>query len=56
MIVIDITFQEIRTSESVQFSNPQQPGSAGQQGNGNVQAAKTPNASIVDRFPIGDVQ
>jgi hypothetical protein len=37
MIVVDIVFQEIRLSEPASFSNTQQPGSAGQQGGGNVQ-------------------
>lgn len=55
MIVIDVTFQEIRSSQASAFSNTQQPGSAGQQGVGNVQS-QTPPTSVVQRFPIGDVQ
>lgn len=55
MIVIDVMFQEIRTSAAAQFSNTQQPGSAGQQGIGNVQSQAAPS-SVVERFPIGDVQ
>lgn len=44
MIVADITFQEIRLSEPASFSNTQQPGSAGQQGVGNVQSKATPSS------------
>lgn len=56
MIVIDVAFQEIRTSEAAQFSNTQQPGSAGQQGVGNVQPQGATSNTFIDRFPIGDVQ
>lgn len=51
MIVIDITFQEIRSSQASAFSNTQQPGSAGQQGVGNVQGQTSPAT-----FKPGDVQ
>jgi hypothetical protein len=56
MIVIEVSFQEIRSSEASQFSSTQQPGSAGQSGIGNVQPQAATSSSVVERFPIGDVQ
>lgn len=57
MMVIDVSFQEIRTSQVAAFSNTQEPGSAGQQGGGNVQAQPVGSASSpIQSFPIGDVQ
>jgi hypothetical protein len=58
MLKMDLTFQQIRTSEATAFSNTQQPGSAGQQGLGNVQPQQ--GASIggpgdVTSFPLASV-
>lgn len=55
MMVIDVAFQEIRSSEASAFSNTQQPGSANQKGVGNVQP-QSPPASVVQRFPLGALQ
>jgi hypothetical protein len=54
MIVADVTFQQIRLSDPVQFSNTKQPGSAGQAGNGNVQA-QPPNAATQQALAVAGV-
>lgn len=64
MIIIDLTFQEIRSSQASAFSNTQQPGSAGQQGGGNVQPTPTGAGNgtaiggpgNVQSFPLGSIQ
>jgi hypothetical protein len=56
MIVIDVTFQEIRSSQAAAFSNTQQPGSAGQQGVGNVQPTTISGPGNIQSFPLGSVQ
>lgn len=56
MIVIDVAFQEIRSSEASQFSSTQQPGSAGQKGVGNVQPKAVSGPGNIQSFPLGDVQ
>lgn len=54
---IDIMFQQVRTSEASAFSNTQQPGSAGQQGGGNVQPTSAPAGAAAGAaaFPLGSV-
>ena len=56
MIIIDVTFQEIRSSQAAAFSNTQQPGSAGQQGVGNVQPTTISGPGNIQSFPLGAVQ
>lgn len=56
MMKIDITFQQIRSTEAAAFTNTQQPGSAGQQGIGNVQPTRLNGPGNIDNFPIGSVQ
>lgn len=56
LIKIDITFQEIRSSEVTAFSNTQQPGSAAQQGLGNVQPTKINGPGNITSLPLARIQ
>lgn len=56
VIKIDITFQQIRTSEVSAFSNTKQPGSAGQVGIGNVQSTTANQNAKIESFPLASVQ
>lgn len=56
LIKIDITFQEIRSSEVTAFSNTQQPGSAGQQGLGNVQPTRINGPGDITSLPLARIQ
>jgi hypothetical protein len=57
VIKIDVTFQQIRSSEASAFTNTQQPGSASQSGLGNVQAVSSAGASAsISSFPLASVQ
>lgn len=56
LVKIDITFTQIRSSEVSSFSNTQQPGSAGQQGLGNVQPTRINGPGNITAFPLGSVQ
>lgn len=56
LVKIDITFQEIRSSEVTAFSNTQQPGSAAQQGLGNVQPASSNGPGSITSLPLGKIQ
>jgi len=56
VIKIDIVFQQIRSSEISSFSNTQQPGSAGQQGLGNVQPKTIGGHGNIVSLPLASVQ
>lgn len=56
VIKIDVVFQQIRSSEVSAFSNTQQPGSAGQQGLGNVQPTRIGGHGNIVSFPLASVQ
>lgn len=56
LIKIDITFQEIRSSEVTAFSNTQQPGSAAQQGLGNVQPTRINGPGDITSLPLARIQ
>lgn len=49
LISVDLWFQQIPVTASANFTNTQQPGSAGQQASGNVQP-QTPNSQVQSSF------
>jgi hypothetical protein len=56
VIKIDVTFQQIRTSETSAFSNTKQPGSAAQVGGGTVQGTTANQSAKIESFPLPSVQ
>lgn len=54
LIVVELWFKEIPVSASATFSNTQQPGEAGQQSLGNVQA-QTPNSTVQQNIVPGSL-
>lgn len=55
LIVADVWFIEVRVASTAAFSNTQQPGEAGQQSGGNVQAQQ-PSDVVSQHFNVSEVQ